>query len=155
MRCYSPNPSFVGLFFPLLALFLVKLSWQTMLILIHAHRTTSISISLPWLRCHYRARCTDCVVGDVVFVWHAKQFPSADQQCLQDVRCHCSGLAGVQQDWVKQGAHKSNLWAKREMLSVMRWFSVSLVLLLFVQFWTVIQAWNLGLWRLRPYIKNC
>ena len=68
MRCYSPNPSFVGLFFPLLALFLVKLSWQTMLILIHAHRTTSISISLPWLRCHYRARCTDCVVGDVVFV---------------------------------------------------------------------------------------
>ena len=30
-RCYSPNASFVGLFFTFLALFPVKLSWQALL----------------------------------------------------------------------------------------------------------------------------
>jgi len=35
-------------------------------------------------------------------------------------------------------AHESDIWVEREIL-------VSLVLLLFLQFWTVPQAWNLDL----------
>ena len=54
-RCYSPNASFVGPFFSLLALFLVKLSWQALMILIHA-QTTLTCVSLLWLRYHYRAQ---------------------------------------------------------------------------------------------------
>ena len=46
-RCYSPNASFVGLFFSLLALFLVKLSWQALLVLIHA-QTILTCVSLLW-----------------------------------------------------------------------------------------------------------
>ena len=41
--------------FSLLALFLVKSSWQALMILIHA-QTTLTCVSLPWLRYHYRAQ---------------------------------------------------------------------------------------------------
>ena len=44
-RYYSPNASFVGPFFSLLALFLVKSSWQALMILIHA-QTTLTCVSL-------------------------------------------------------------------------------------------------------------
>ena len=40
---------------PLLALFLVKLSWQALMILIHA-QTTLTCVSLLWLRYHHRAQ---------------------------------------------------------------------------------------------------
>ena len=51
-RCSSPNASFGGPFFPLLALFLVKSSWQALMILIHA-QTTLTCVSLLWLRYHH------------------------------------------------------------------------------------------------------
>ena len=54
-RCYSPNVSFVGLFFFLLTLFPTKLSRHTLLILIHGQTTLKICVSLPWLRNHPRA----------------------------------------------------------------------------------------------------
>ena len=54
-RYYSPNSSFVGPFFSLLALFLAKLSWQALPILIHA-QTTFTCVSLPWLRYYHRAQ---------------------------------------------------------------------------------------------------
>ena len=38
-RCYSPNTSFFGPLFSFLALFLVKLSWQALLILLHFQTT--------------------------------------------------------------------------------------------------------------------
>ena len=46
---------FCRFFFSLLALFLVKSSWQALIILIHA-QTTLTCVSLPWLRYHYRAQ---------------------------------------------------------------------------------------------------
>ena len=49
------NASFVGLFFSLLALSLVKLFWQALPILIHTQATLTC-VSLPCLRCHHRAR---------------------------------------------------------------------------------------------------
>ena len=52
---YFPNASFVGPFFSLLALFLVKLSWRALLILIRA-QTTFTCVSLPWLIYHHRAQ---------------------------------------------------------------------------------------------------
>ena len=54
-RCYSPDVSFVGLFFFLLTLFPTKLSRHTLLILIHGQTTLKICVSLPWLRNHPRA----------------------------------------------------------------------------------------------------
>ena len=99
---------------------------------------------------------SDCIVGDVVFEWNVKQCPKASHfsglQFLQDFRSQCPGFAGVQQYLDNQGAHKSDLWAKRGMLIVPDGLqhAVLLVKLLSVQFWTVLQVWNLGLWRLRP-----
>ena len=46
---------FIGLFFSLLALLPVKLSWQALLISIHTP-TTLTCVSLPWLSCRHRAR---------------------------------------------------------------------------------------------------
>ena len=46
---------FIGLFFSLLALLLVKLSWQALLISIHTP-TTLTCVSLPWLSCRHGAR---------------------------------------------------------------------------------------------------
>ena len=47
--------SFVGPFFSLHALFLAKLSWQALPILIHA-QTTLTCVSLPWLRYYHRVQ---------------------------------------------------------------------------------------------------
>ena len=48
-QCCSPNASFVGPFFSLFALFLVKSSWQALVILIHA-QTTLTCVFVLWLR---------------------------------------------------------------------------------------------------------
>ena len=55
-RYCSPNTSFVGPFFSLLALFLIKSSWQALMILIHAQTSTLTYVSLLWLRYHHRAQ---------------------------------------------------------------------------------------------------
>ena len=78
---FSRHASFVGPFFSLFALFLVKLSWQALVILIHA-QTTLTWVSLPWLD-----SVSDCIVSDVVSVWDAKQFPKAS---------HLTGLQFLQ-----------------------------------------------------------
>ena len=54
-RYCSPNASFVGPFFSLIALFLVESSWQALMILIHA-QTTITCVSLLWLRYHHGAQ---------------------------------------------------------------------------------------------------
>ena len=54
-RFRSPNASFVGPFFSLLALFLVKLSWEALMILIHA-QTTLTCVSSLCLRYYHRAQ---------------------------------------------------------------------------------------------------
>ena len=58
----------------------------------------------------------------MVSVWDAKQFPVASHlsvlQFLHEVGCQCPGFAGLQQYLDNQEEHKSNLWAKRDMLIV-------------------------------------
>ena len=95
-RYCSPNASFVGPFFSLLALFLVKSSWQALMILIHA-QTTLTCVSLPWLRYYHRAQrlawycVSDGIVGDVVSVWDAEQFPKD----LISVACNFFRMSAV------------------------------------------------------------
>ena len=50
LRDYSPNASLVGPFFSLLALFLVKLSWQALMILTHAQTTLTCISLLCYIR---------------------------------------------------------------------------------------------------------
>ena len=52
---FLPTLTFVVPFFSVLALFLVKSSWQALMILIHA-QTTLTCVSLLWVRYHHRAQ---------------------------------------------------------------------------------------------------
>ena len=67
---FLPTLTFVAPFFSLLALFLVKSSWQALMILIYSP-TTLTCVSLLWLRYHHRANglpdsVSDCIVSDVI-----------------------------------------------------------------------------------------
>ena len=146
-----PSAFFVFLFF-LPAIFLVRLSWQALLILTHAQTT----LTVRWIRCHHRSRWLAwflVYVKNVVFVWDTRQLPKAS---------YLSGVQFIQ----LYSACPLSMFRFRRCTRVRRqpgnavwsfsygrysfcprWSSVSIVLLSSVQTWTVLQAWNLDLWR--------
>ena len=153
-RCFAPNVSFVGPFFSLLALFLVKSSWQGLVILIHA-QTILTCVSLAWLRCPdgLPDSVSDCTVSDVVSVWDAKQFLSH----LISVACNFFRISAVNIYWVSRAYNSAEI--TRERISLIFefrdiCFSLQMVLSLasaaiVCAILNSIPAWNLDLWRLR------
>ena len=114
------------------------------------------------LRYHHKADSVpDCVVSVVVSVWDAKQSPKH----LSSVTCNFSRMSAVN---VRVSLAYNSTEITRERitlsfelreicLSFQMVLSLSLVLLLnmSMQFWTVLQAWNLDLWRLRTDTWRC
>ena len=146
IKLYSPSAYFVFLFFSLLALFLVRLSWGAwaLLTLIHAQTT------FAWLKCHLRARWLSLLLSLTVSLLmtlctSAKQFTKVyhlrGRQFLLDVRCLCQGFAGVQ-EYEKTRECISLTFELRRYSCRFRWSSVSILLLPSVQFWKVLQDWT-------------
>ena len=79
-------------------------------------------------------------------MWSLYEMPSSFLRNLISVACNFFRMSAVNVQ-VSQ-AYNRNQGILDWSLSLERWSSVSLVLLLSVQFWTVLKAWNLYLWRL-------
>ena len=80
-----------------LALFLVKLSWQALLNLIDIP-TTLTCISLPWLRCHHRARSMACLILSLtasLVMWSLYDMPSSFPKHLISVACNFFRMSAV------------------------------------------------------------
>ena len=94
-------------------------------------------------------------------MWSLYEMPSSFLKHLISVACNFFMMSAVN---VQVSQAYISTEKTRERISLIfehrdayrsRWSSVSLVLLLSVQFWTVFQTWNPDQWRLRPDPCSC
>ena len=94
-------------------------------------------------------------------MWSLYEMSSSFLKHLISVACNFFRMSAVNVQ-VSQAYNSTEITRERITLILVerytyrsRWSWVLLLLLLSVQFWTVLQAWNPDLWRLRPDTWSC
>ena len=107
--------------------------------------------------------CLNLSLAASLVMWSLYEMPNSFLKHLISAACNFFRISAVNAQ-VSQAYNNTEI--TRERVSLIfefiemyafpsRWSSISLVPLLSVQFWTVLQAWDLDPWRLRPDTWSC